>query len=81
MTLIGVAFMTNLQQVLARLNSDGTFRLSVQRQGALALQEYNLSANEMSALSDLDLSQWTDIAASGPVTPDDTGGGIRGIRI
>jgi hypothetical protein len=73
--------MTNLQQVLARLNSDGTFRRSVQRQAALALQEYNLSANEMSALSGLDLSQWTEITANDPITPDDTGGGIRGIRI
>jgi ABC-type uncharacterized transport system substrate-binding protein len=73
--------MTNLQQVLARLNSDETFRRSVQRQGALALQEYNLSVNEIAALSGLDLSQWTEIAANGPVGPNDNGGSIRGIRV
>lgn len=73
--------MTVVQQVLARLNSDENFRNNVQRQGAVAFQDYNLSANELSVLSNLDLARWTTAAAGGPETPDDGGGGVRGVGI
>ncbi len=73
--------MTQVQQVLARLNTDETFRSSVQRQGELALQEYNLSANEIAAVGRLDLAQWTDITANSSIGPNDAGGSVRGGRV
>jgi len=73
--------MTNVQQVLVRLNTDVIFRNSVQQKGILALEEYNLSPSEVAIISNLDLSQWTEISANGPITPGDAGGTIRGIRI
>ena len=73
--------MTNVQQVLVRLNTDVMFRNSVQQKGILALEEYNLSPREVAIISKLDLSQWIEIAANGPITPGDAGGSVRGIRV
>ena len=73
--------MTMIQQVLARLNTDENFRNSVQQQGEVALQDYNLSANELAVLSSLDLARWTNATARGPVGPNDGGGGVRGTGI
>jgi hypothetical protein len=70
-------YMTIVQEVLVRLNTDEAFRNAVQQQGEVALQEYNLSANEVAVLRGLDLAGWTEIAAGGPY---DGGGNSRGTR-
>jgi hypothetical protein len=66
--------MSELQRVIARLLTDNEFRARVLRHGTAALLEYNLTADELSAILQLNLEQWnsgtTRNPPDGPLTID-----------